>query len=1155
MTQQPRTPGARPKLRRRGVGLSFATALVLLASCRNNNTVVVPNRVLDRPLDVTLACVRRDGDAVEVLALNQCDGSGIGGCDDDGENQLIGFVTNSEKNEVGMFRRCDVNGMVDLDPESPGYNLVPVGTLPTRIAQTESCRVVTANVGSCDLSSIELPELARYAVGLQPETAPSSLVATLVPRRSDGTPLGASPGDLIAVPRGLSLAGDGAAVDPGGGDTGTSGGDVGGGAGACDPDAPASVFVTFPSCQLVAEISLDTQRVLQSRQFVTDADGNVTVVDAGPDPECPIECPLQFDDGLPDRPGVDPAGVFPVALALVQPNESDTALAEDSAVTFPTLFIGGSNSDEVFELELLQDAGTQAPLGFAPGDAVRRLRLEDPAGIGAIRPTPPMIIDGEIHQFLYVVAGDGSTHVVDRQLDGTSLGTECDTQVDPSQASSRACHPIDPGSQAGTAARRPFALGPGIRGPVGETITDWTFFRALDPDDPAERDRNPLGRAGVVGIGVTSLGRAVMGVFSQYDDASSTITTSSDGRVIDPIGLLNVEIRPHMLWPVTDPVSGDPSVFPLVSNAAPDRAAAASDQVTSVLAPSFRLIDRAYFANEANAAQANDFSDEQREIWTALGKPNNVDQMSRFDDGDEGFYDQNVARVAVRDYRQWRGGQTWALSWEPVIPGTESTTGRFECEDPSEYGGGTCHVGPKPSDGPSKEPEHYQLRLVDEGATFCDEGVLPGDKLVLFGCAADDDCGAGQRCLRDAASTGGAPGICVSSQAYAERLDDLRKACAPFITDPCGPPRREYLVTSASQTELTLGTMDIPPVTYARDTPCPAPTGELNLRPGSDGSDTTSLVCEVADDDAPFFECEARLSCVLPDGFEQPPGGCSDDSACDYLEADGSGADYICFDGLCRTPCEGGSFNCRLSVLPGPGCFAEFVRYSVAVRESLTVGLPDSSSEFLTDRVITDPTTGQCREDATVSTLLTSRIPIGANEANTFARIPDCPNADEASPTDPNPCRIVLDRALDERSHYHRMSFEGTPVEAIRYSNPYGSVVIDMVDLLGLASPNDLPGGGFSECFADFRRARIPRNYREQFTTPQITGYAAYNSPIVVGSTAMTYPVRVVNAPELGVAFAVDAGGRGGGTGVRGQVVRMVIGADSIRGDDDFRVR
>ena len=53
----------------------------------------------------------------------------------------------------------------------------------------------------------------------------------------------------------------------------------------------------------------------------------------------------------------------------------------------------------------------------------------------------------------------------------------------------------------------------------------------------------------------------------------------------------------------------------------------------------------------------------------------------------------------------------------------------------------------------------------------------------------------------------------------------------------------------------------------------------------------------------------------------------------------------------------------------------------------------------------------------------------------------------------------------------------------------------------------------------------------------------------------MTYPVRVVNAPELGVAFAVDAGGRGGGTGVRGQVVRMVIGSDSIRGDDDFRVR
>ena len=51
---------------------------VAVSACRNRNQVVVPNRVLDRPLDVALACVRRSGDGVEVLSLNVCDGASVG---------------------------------------------------------------------------------------------------------------------------------------------------------------------------------------------------------------------------------------------------------------------------------------------------------------------------------------------------------------------------------------------------------------------------------------------------------------------------------------------------------------------------------------------------------------------------------------------------------------------------------------------------------------------------------------------------------------------------------------------------------------------------------------------------------------------------------------------------------------------------------------------------------------------------------------------------------------------------------------------------------------------------------------------------------------------------------------------------------------------
>lgn len=1131
----------------------LAALLLLAGACRNNNTVLVPNRVLDRPLDVSLACVKRVDGQVEVLALNQCNGAGVGDCDDEDTAQLVGFVANSEKNEVGMFRRCDVNGMVDLDPEAPGYNLVPVGTLPSRIVQTTDCRVVTANVGSCDFSAIDGPELAAYAVGLSPSKAPSALVSKVVPLLSDGTPLAAAPGDMIAVPRELSLAGGVEAPDAGG--DGTTGGDTEGaasGAGACDPEQPASVFVTFPACQLVAEISLGTQRILQSRQFVVDDDGEVQMIDSGPDPECPLECPGQFDGELPERPSVDGGGVFPMALALVQPEDGDDA----------SLFIGGTGSDEVFEVAVQTDAGGQGALGFAPVDTLRRLRLEDPAGISAIRPTPLVEIDDQTYQFLYLIAGDGSTHVVSRDLDGTSLGIECDTQVDPSQATSRACHPIDPDSQAGAASRRPFAPGPGIRGSDGSTITDWTFQVIEAPSDSTDEDsRSPLGRAGVVGIGVTSFGRVVLAVFGQYDGAAPTVTISSDGRTIDPIGLMNVEIRPHMLWPVTDPVSGEPSILPLVDDTVPDRVLSGEDNISEVLAPTLRRIDRAYYAEAPDANGQSDFSDDQIEIWESLDRPENVDRLGGFED--DALYENNAVRVAVRDYRQWRGGQTWSVEYEPSIPGTESTTGRVLCENPSDYHEGTCHAGTDDS-----VPD---IQLVDEGATFCDEGVLPGDKLVFFGCSDDDSCGTGRRCLRDPNVGGSTSGICVSSQAYEENLDTLRAACAPFVTNPCGPPRREYTITSATQTELTFVPTDIPATTFTikqsvegadPSTPaCPVPTGPDNLRPGSDGGaaheacfafDTDDGPDDQAntDDDVTEFEveCEARLTCA---GIEQPPGGCNDDSEC---VGGADGAQYICFDGLCRTPCEGGSFNCRQTPLPGPGCFGEFVRYSVTLRESLGVAV-SPAAQFMTDRVITDPATGQCREDPTISSLLTSRIPLGVDEASTIAAIPLCANEDEAAPSDPNPCRVLTQRSEDEESLYHALSYDSTPIEAIRYSNPFGTLMLDLVSPLDLATPNELPSQRFTECFARFRRARIPRSYRESFSTPTSTGYQAYNDPIVVGSTPMTYPVRVVPGPEDAAVFAVDAGGRGGTAGVRGQVVRIEIREGAIRGDEQFRVR
>lgn len=1220
--------------------LSFAVGLVALVSlgCGRDQRVLVPNRVLDRPLDAVLACVRDTGTQIEVLSLNQCEDAASSRCESTSPTpQLIGFVANSERNEVGMFRRCDFSaGLVDMDPEAPGYNLLPAGLLPSSLTITsDSCRAVAANVGSCDLTVLDVSGLGAYAVNTTVDGGgpslppPSSLVSTLVPRRSDGRPLAASPGEIVAVPASLSLAGadepagadegaeDGAGT-PGGdepGDPGTSGGEADDGGQedvtglVCDLSAPASVYVTFPACQLVAEVSLTTQAILQSRQFVTNAAGEVEVLDAGTEPVCPVDCPAQLDGDLPDEQEfVDPAGVFPRALALVLPPASDIEADEaELQVTYASLFVGGPGSDSIYEIAIDENGR------FAPTAA--SLRLEASQGVQVIRATPAAEVLGDPHQFLYVIAGDGSTRVVDRDFEEGVLGIECDTQIDPTLEASTACHPIDP-DQAGNAIdRRPFAIGPGVRAPFGATINDWSFHKLDEADvidicgdeDPdqagqADRVRTPFCAPGIVGVGVTSLGTVLYTTFGQHADAEGVSTDT------DPLGLMRVQVRPHSLWPALDPFADQPvpEALPLVADEEPGRALPGGGSDAQTLAPSLRRIDHAYAGTDGG-------SPVQDAVSAALGGIVNIDGLGSF--VGEGLYESFVARVAVRDYQQW-SAQTWTLEWEPDVPGTASNTGLLECDAHGSGGepGGTCR---------NVEPDDARLR--DESANFCEDGVLAGDALVVLGCLEDDTCGPGQRCLLDPTAPVTASGICVSEAAYEEARDALREICAPFISDPCGAAEREYRITRATDTELWLQALERPARSVVRsvvgDDPPPEVTVDLHEY-------TTKLTCDAPVQRVVAEACRQDADCLadpydadnqrgamscdksgLPLGDadpgegvcvgRQPDGGCDDDAAClglgaQYLCVDSvcrapcdlcppaSGeqpprpcdAQYIapgstepqvqaclepgqvCIAGVCHEPCEGGNPSCLRSPLPGPACFSELVRYTVRLHDSFS--FEGTSTPFLTDRVIADPSTGECVEDDDVSSLLTSRIRVGPDAASTFGsdvwQIRDCLNPDEAGPDDPNPCRITVDRATDATSLFHRFAYEGTTVAAIRYSNPLLSVTIDLASLLGLTTePPAFPGEVWPASFAEFRRARIPSGYREEFGT--INGFLPASDTVAVGTTVMVYPVRILRGPEPNSDFIVDAGGRGGVTGVRGQVVRIDHSGGQVFPDQNFRVR
>jgi hypothetical protein len=1191
---------------------ALALAGCSVVACNNNDQVLVPNRVLDRPLDITLACVQRDGaGGVSVLSLNLCRDS-ISDCTDVGP-QLIGFVTNSERNELAMFRRCDRNGLVDLDPEVPGYNFVPVGQLPSAIARSEdSCRVVTANVGSCDLSVVDVPGLAAFALQLGSATPPSALVSTIVPRRSDGEPLGAAPGAIIGVPREFSRAALEDDPSLGGGDTG--GGDTGGGETgadtegddplstglACDPEAGRSVWVTFPSCQLVAEVSLQTQRILQSRQFVTAADGSVTVEDAGPDPICPVECPAQFDGAVPGgRPTVDPAGVFPVTLEFIEPpqplDETDMLDEAELLVDYAALFVGGTGADEIFELRL---DGRQ----FVPAADTARLLLENPQGVHAIRATPAAAVLGESHQFLYVVAGDGSTHVVDRDFDEDVLGVECDTQVDPTQVASTACHPIDANSFGNSPERRPFAVGPGIRDPLGGTINDWSFHKAGGGGQiaPSELNSLPLAAPGIVGVGVTSFGRLVYSHFGQYGDLGRgpTLASTVDGASIDPVETMNVGVRPHMLWPALDPFAVDVNALPRVSDDEPGRGIPGDPRDTQRLGPNLRRVDRAY----AEPIEA-EVSDEQATIAARLGGADpvrNVDQLAGYDEA--GLYENAVARIAARDYQLWRA-QSWSMEWEGLIPGTTSATGIIQCDQH----GGVDDQGLAFAGGTCRSHEAGDIRLVDEGATFCEDGVLAGDTLVVQGCVDDGGCGDGQRCLTDPTASISATGICISEQEYESSLEELRAVCRPFITDPCGAPAREYRVVRSFQSELWLQAVDrrtdailrdvsvddepvrlveyeaklscATPIAH-RDVPACQTDEQCQVDPYAAGESRARWTCEIADGDSegrcvgeqPDGGCDVdsdcrgvganyvcveelcRAPCNLCAPPSQPAGGCIEDADC--------GADQTCFAGTCHVPCEDDSPGCIETPLPGPRCFPEFVRYVARTRDAFTV--TEATIGMLNENIRTDPDTTECLVDPTASTLLTGRLRLGADEDATFNHpvwgIPDCPNPLEASPTDPNPCRITTSRSTQADSLFHAFTYQnGTGadpvgVEAIRFSNPFLSATVDLTSLLDLAS--DVPdfGGAWPPEFAVFRRSRIPRGYRMSFSTE--AGYTPFDDGVAVANqTPLTYPVRVIPAPELNIAYVVDAGGRGGLAGVRGQVVRVILGESLPRADENFRVQ
>lgn len=1135
--------------------------LATLAGCRQDEVIPLPNRVLDRPLDLVLGCFRTVAGDVEALPMSFCDSElpitcGAQTATGEGAPQVLGFIANSERSEVALARRCDTSGgIVDLDPEAPGYNLLPVGRLPSRMAATElACQVYTVNAGSCDVSVVDARRLAAYALeGATIDRPSSALVSTLVPTATGGRPLASRASEIVALPARLSTAPTRPEFTPG-----SAGG-------TCSAENTGSVVLSFPGCQLVAEVDVASQRVLQSRRFVARPEGGFVLEDAGTDPVCPVDCPAQVAGRGDEDVPLEVGGFRPTALALVEADASEVPF-----VDYDALFVGGLGGAEIFEIPI------DATGRWAPPEGTSVLPLEAPQGVAAIRPTPTVEMGAELapHQFLYVVAGDGSTRVVDRSPEPDALGVECDTQVDPSvDASRQACAPILATGEPNAHMRRPGALGPGLRAPGGAAITDWTFFSYPGSGEVNAAAPNtgggPFDSADpqVVGIGVTSLGQVIYAVLDQYQEAPT------HNALVDPTGVMNLAVPPHSLWPEVDPtiVDVERSALPRLRDNEPVRTQPAGEFSLQALAPTLRRIDAAY-SGLGGSSQA------QQAAAASLGNPRNVDGLGG---ASESLYENTVAKVVARDYQTWVGDD-WALAWEGDIPGTRSATGRLQCaspvttspDDPSgaSWEGGLCHPGSNDPEDPLAGP-----MLVDQGAAFCDRGVLPGDKVVLLGCRDDAECGIGQRCLREPRAPSSATGICISESAFDQDFERLRVLCAPFINDPCGQTRREYLVTRAFQDQLYLQALDVRSSSVLRQVGEPPVLEEVEGAYSCLPQPSAPLASCYSDDD-----CSGEAYCA-PDGVCRActggePGclACVTDGDC----ATDFGPSARCLEGSCARPCSPGEPECTRAPLPGPLCFPELVDYVVRAHDSFIV--QRGGAGFYVDRVTTrgalaaqrgeavDPATkDECVEDPSVSPLLTSRIRLGADAYATFDdpenpyRIDPCSDPDAVALDDPNPCRLLVprDHADPLPPLFHTFSYfpaneEPRSVPAIRFSNPSLTFTLDLVSLLDLARPPAaFPRQRWPGFAAEFRRSRIPENYRESFTT--LDGYDGIALSVTIGDAPLVYPIRIIPGAERYSAYIVDAGGRGGTSGVRGQIARIEVDGyvEGTIDDQFFRVR
>jgi hypothetical protein len=738
----------------------------LVAGC-NNTTIQTPTRSLDRPSDIALVCAtwRQEEGKARMLPLSACNqdntDGGVpiadGGVGAMAAGTLFALASNTNRGEVALtttnptaFNKLNsiAPQLVDLDPNTPGFGFLPVGSSPEHMRATaDGCRAVTANADGCDLAVVKVAELIATEAGDQPHPAFLSDFVQRIQPQVNGVPIRARPTWIEISPATTNLGAAGTIA-------------------ACSA-ADYKAIVAFPGCQLVAEVDLGSGELKRAVQVTRNGPVVIDLAQVSCPTECsgftddggspaptgdggaPVDASVPTDGGMPDAsmmvsdgggaPLTDGSNGQPPILPSTQAYPHTLAVADDGPAN-RMLYIGDALSPLVSAVRLDDGAGTFV--------AATSVTLADNAiGADVVRVSPritdPDVTDPGV-RYLYVIARDGTIRVID-----VDLPAECELNPDPEALS--AMYPL---------------VDANLNVVTDPLVLERTL-RCLPVGDPKTPPRAPLATTPGLTLQGNGLGRDVAFVHVKNPfpaSAPATTGTASAANsallvgdfafIIDSNGhadVVNIADRcpaPNdpMVGPSTQ-VTCDPAAF---ANSVMEAAGFPGNPVpqTIEILPNRLRNNASRFIKpaESDVTGSPRLSDvpaiaiagtSQDPFDTALSEICNVPVAGTATDGGVSApvgcvgLSSNVAAnlVAFPNVNTPRN-ETWSFSWEGTLPGTIRATGALS--------------------GPT---------LIDRSQQFCLRAVESGDKVFVTGCIDDTGCTVEQQCFHDP----GAPTVISSS--------------------------------------------------------------------------------------------------------------------------------------------------------------------------------------------------------------------------------------------------------------------------------------------------------------------------------------------------------------------------------------------------------